>query len=81
MIEQSEKNVSWKITRLYLRALTAIALLSLYGQALVQFSLNKQLSDSRIINITGRQRMLSQKIGKTSLLLVNSNNLVDNKSA
>jgi signal transduction histidine kinase len=80
MREQSEKSVSWKITKLYLLALTAIALLSLGGQILVQFSLKKQLSDSRIINIAGRQRMLSQKICKTSLLLVTTSDGIDHKT-
>jgi signal transduction histidine kinase len=61
--------VTRKITRLYLLALTAVALLSIGGQILVQRSLRNQLSDSRVVNIAGRQRMLSQKICKTVLLL------------
>jgi signal transduction histidine kinase len=61
--------IARKISRLYLLALTALALLSVGGQVLVQRSLKSQLSDSRVINIAGRQRMLSQKICKTLLLL------------
>ncbi|QMU27144.1 ATP-binding protein [Adhaeribacter radiodurans] len=64
-----DANISNKITRLYLLALTVVAILLLVGQLLVQRSLRRQLTDSRIINIAGRQRMLSQKICKTVLLL------------
>ena len=39
---------------------------------MVQRSLRNQLSDSRVINIAGRQRMLSQKISKTVLLLAHA---------
>ncbi|PSR56589.1 hypothetical protein AHMF7605_25375 [Adhaeribacter arboris] len=69
-----DANISKKITRLYLLALTAIALLLLVGQLLVQRSLQRQLTDSRIINIAGRQRMLSQKICKTIVLLYHQQN-------
>jgi signal transduction histidine kinase len=36
---------------------------------LVQITLNEQSSDARVVNIAGRQRMLSQKICKNVLLL------------
>ncbi|RDC61484.1 ATP-binding protein [Adhaeribacter pallidiroseus] len=75
MSSTSDANISKKITRLYLLALTAIALLLLVGQLLVQRSLQRQLTDSRIINIAGRQRMLSQKICKTIVLLYHHENL------
>jgi signal transduction histidine kinase len=69
LIRSSIPAVTRIITKLYLIALTAVALLSIGGQILVQRSLRNQLSDSRVINIAGRQRMLSQKISKTVLLL------------
>jgi signal transduction histidine kinase len=70
MISQRiDPEIARKISRLYLLALTAVALLSVGGQVLVQRSLKSQLSDARVINIAGRQRMLSQKICKTLLLL------------
>lgn len=64
-------HIARKITRLYLLALTAVAMLSVGGQILVQQSLKRQSTDSRVVNIAGRQRMLSQKISKTVLLLSN----------
>ena len=70
MISQTtDPEIARKISRLYLLALTVLALLSVGGQVLVQRSLKRQLSDARVINIAGRQRMLSQKICKTLLLL------------
>lgn len=56
-----------RLTRLYIIALSMVALLSIIGQGLVQFSLAQQSSDSRIINIAGRQRMLSQRLSKAAL--------------
>lgn len=58
-----------RLTRLYIAALSAVALLTLAGQLLVQFSLSSQLTDARVVNLAGRQRMLSQKLTKCSLSL------------
>ncbi|MFC6998110.1 ATP-binding protein [Rufibacter roseus] len=69
MPRSANPNIHRSITRLYLLALTAVALLSVIGQLLIQQSLQNQLSDSRVINVAGRQRMLSQKITKLALLL------------
>lgn len=61
-----------RLTILYIAALSAIALLSILAQIIVQRSLDRQSSDSRIINIAGRQRMLSQKLSKAALTLQNT---------
>jgi signal transduction histidine kinase/CheY-like chemotaxis protein len=58
-----------RLTVLYIVALSAVALLSVAGQILVQHSLKQQSSDSRVINIAGRQRMLSQKLSKAALAI------------
>lgn len=58
-----------KLSRLYILALSAIALSIILSQFLVQSHLNNQLNDSRVINVAGRQRMLSQKLTKELLLL------------
>lgn len=58
-----------RLRRLYLIALGAIALTVLISQALIQGFLSSQKDDSKLINIAGRQRMLSQKLGKEILLL------------
>lgn len=46
-----------------------IAATIVIAQILIQQHLNSQLNDSRIVNIAGRQRMLSQKLVKEVLLL------------
>lgn len=50
----------------YLIALVLIALLTLASQWVVQTSIADQSHDSRVVNIAGRQRMLSQKIAKAA---------------
>ncbi len=56
-----------RLTLLYVAALSAVALLCLLGQALVQRALSRQAHDSRLINIAGRQRMLGQRLSKAAL--------------
>ena len=51
----------------YLIALGCIALSIIISQALIQTSINRQQDDARVINVAGRQRMLSQKISKAAL--------------
>ncbi len=58
-----------KLSRLYIVALSFIACALIISQVLVQDHLDKQINDSRIVNVAGRQRMLSQKLTKNSLLL------------
>ncbi|MDT0676689.1 type IV pili methyl-accepting chemotaxis transducer N-terminal domain-containing protein [Autumnicola musiva] len=58
-----------KLSRLYIIALSAIALSVVVSQILIHRFLDDQESDSTVVNIAGRQRMLSQKIAKEALLL------------
>jgi two-component system, NarL family, sensor histidine kinase DegS len=53
----------------YILALSVIATVAIIGQLLIQKHLKNQLSDSRVVNVAGKQRMLSQKITKAVLLL------------
>jgi len=48
----------------YILALTIIAFLVLLSQFVIQFTIQQELGDSTVINIAGRQRMLSQRINK-----------------
>ena len=61
-----------QLRRRYIIALSLIALLTVVSQLVVQFLISDQEYDSRVINIAGRQRMLSQKITKTSLYVANA---------
>jgi signal transduction histidine kinase len=60
-----------RLTRLYIIALSGVALLSVIGQLLIQIFLNSLLDDSHVVNVAGRQRMLSQRLSKTAVLLSN----------
>ena len=61
--------VQSRLTRLYTLALLAIALLTIGGQIWVHRALARQERDARVINLAGRQRMLSQRIAKNALIL------------
>lgn len=58
-----------KLSRLYVIALSTIALSVIISQLLIRNHLKSQQSDSTVINVAGRQRMLSQKLTKEILLL------------
>jgi two-component system sensor histidine kinase DegS len=58
-----------QLGRYYLIALCSIALVIILSQVLVQRFISEQKSDSHLINLSGRQRMLSQKISKCAVLL------------
>jgi len=58
-----------RLTIFYICALCSVALLAILGQAIIQVSIQQQTSDAFVINIAGRQRMLSQKIPKDALIL------------
>ncbi|PRX43024.1 sensor histidine kinase [Salegentibacter salegens] len=64
-----------KLRKLYILALTAIALSVIISQLFIGKFLEEQEGDSKLINISGRQRMLSQKITKESLLLAETGNI------
>jgi signal transduction histidine kinase len=53
----------------YIIGLSAIAITLIFSESLVKRNLKEQLHDSRVVNVAGRQRMLSQKITKICLLI------------
>jgi two-component system, NarL family, sensor histidine kinase DegS len=67
--EPSDKITFKNLKKMYIIALVTIAVTVLLSQLLIQHNLNNQLSDSRIINTSGKQRMLSQKLTKEVLIL------------
>jgi methyl-accepting chemotaxis protein len=58
-----------RLTMLYICALSSVAIISVIGQIIIQLSLAQQGSDAGVINIAGRQRMLSQRLSKAALVL------------
>jgi signal transduction histidine kinase/DNA-binding response OmpR family regulator len=59
------KRLSWG----YLLALFLVVVLAITGQFFVQRLLSSQSTDARVINLAGRQRMLSQNLSKLALML------------
>ena len=72
-----ERNISERLTHLYILALTAVAIFAVFGQSAVQYALTNQIGASGIVNIAGRQRMLSQRVCKNILLLTDDNHNID----
>ena len=65
----SKSSPTFHLTVLYIAGLSVIAGLFIVEQILVDKSLKYQFTSSRVINIAGRQRMLSQKLSKASLAI------------
>lgn len=64
--EAARPPLRW-LTALYVCALGSIAVLVIAGQAALHSLIDTQASDSHLINLAGRQRMLSQRIAKAAL--------------
>ncbi|MBT1708858.1 type IV pili methyl-accepting chemotaxis transducer N-terminal domain-containing protein [Fulvivirgaceae bacterium PWU5] len=69
-----------RLGTLYVLALSVIATVAITGQALIQSHLQAQRSDSRVVNVAGKQRMLSQKITKTLLYLEPAQSAADRQT-
>ena len=70
-----------KLSGLYALTVLAISTLTIGGQIVTQRSLHSQLEDDRIINVAGRQRMLSQRVAKTAHVIASNNaSLVSEKA-
>ncbi|MFB9054339.1 type IV pili methyl-accepting chemotaxis transducer N-terminal domain-containing protein [Formosa undariae] len=61
-----------RLRRLYIFALGAIACSVIISQIIVRNFLIDQQDDSSVINVAGRQRMLSQKLNKEVLLIAHA---------
>lgn len=64
----------------YILALSAIAIVAITGQMLIQMHLRDQLGDSAVVNTAGRQRMLSQRIAKLALMTGNAPDIMGRDS-
>jgi len=58
-----------RLSRFYIIALSLITLLTIVGLFLIQSSLHQQSHNAHIINMAGRQRMLSENLSKIALLI------------
>ncbi|SFB95584.1 Serine phosphatase RsbU, regulator of sigma subunit [Flexibacter flexilis DSM 6793] len=73
----NEEHPAQRLRIAYIIALSLVGIMTVCSQVIVRYMLKKDAADSRIINISGRQRMLSQKLTKTVLLLQQSENFKD----
>lgn len=65
---QLDQQVASRLTRFYVIALMVIAMLSLGGLWFIKRTLSNHYDDGRIVNVAGRQRMLSQRLTKLAIL-------------
>ncbi len=61
------------LTQLYIIALSTVAVLSIAGQMTLSLLIRNQASDALVINLAGRQRMLSQRLVKCIFILQRDN--------
>lgn len=66
------KNIGYQLRKKYTLALSIIILLVLVSQCVIQLTIRHDLNYSRVINIAGRQRMLSQQITKDAFGILSS---------
>lgn len=70
-----------KLNWLYISTAIAVSSLTIGGQILTQRSLHSQSKDARVVNVAGRQRMLSQKIAKAAYALTSPNTQLSKRRA
>lgn len=70
--KDNKNDPSARLTILYILALSAIALLTILGQVLVQHAIADHQHDAKIVNLSGRQRFQSQGIVKMLLILTDT---------
>ena len=76
MMEERKKVIKL-IRNRYILAISLIALMLILSQIIVQYNISSGEDKASVINIAGRQRMLSQRISKTVLGLYSSEEYKD----
>jgi signal transduction histidine kinase len=69
-MEELDRQVARRLTRFYVMALTVIAVLTLSGLLFIKRTISNHYDDSRVVNVAGRQRMLSQRLTKLALVRI-----------
>ncbi len=67
-MNQLDREVALRLTRYYVLALTMVAVLTSSGLWFVKSTISDLNDDSRVVNVAGRQRMLSQQLTKLAVL-------------
>lgn len=66
-MDDLDRGAARDFTRRYTLALGLVALLTLAAQGLVQAALHRARTDAEVVNLAGRQRMLSQRLTLSAL--------------
>lgn len=69
-MENVDKRVAGSLTRFYVVALTVVAFLTIGGLFLIRKTIMSLNYDGRVVNVAGRQRMLSQRLTKLAILKI-----------
>jgi signal transduction histidine kinase len=67
-MNQLDRQVAQRLTRYYVLALTMVAILTLSGLWFMKRTIWALTDDGRVVNVAGRQRMLSQQLTKLAIL-------------
>jgi signal transduction histidine kinase len=67
-MERLDNRVAGSLTRFYVVALCVVAMLTISGLFLIRRTISGLNHDSRVVNVAGRQRMLSQRLTKLAVL-------------
>lgn len=76
---QKELKTFKTFNRLYILALSVIALISIFSQVLIQMHLSNQANDAHVINFAAKLRTYSQSLTKLALLLERGEDLETNR--
>lgn len=66
-MDELDRSAARDVTRRYVLALGLVALLAIAAQIAVQVALHSSRSDATVVNLAGRQRMLSQRLTMAAL--------------
>jgi signal transduction histidine kinase len=69
-MEKIDKRVAGSLTRFYVVALIVVGLLTMSGLYLIRKTISSLTYDGRVVNVAGRQRMLSQRLTKLAVLKI-----------
>ncbi|TLV02718.1 ATP-binding protein [Dyadobacter luticola] len=67
-MERLDNRVAGSLTRFYVVALCVVAMLTISGLFLIRRTISGLNHDSRVVNVAGRQRMLSQRLTKLAII-------------
>lgn len=65
----TQNQVLNRLSRFYIIALVIIALLTITGVFFIQWALYQQSNNAHLINVAGRQRMLSENLSKIAIII------------